>query len=133
MMNLFGETPVRKLLTLHALSGESAPKNLFDKTKVTAGRTWWEGNLAETPGNNASEKIPVIPGETYTLYRSHNKQGVMVFWDENGDYFTQDTEHWSLKTPQTNTIPEGAYFAGFTVDDEGLNTAVFVKGSVLPS
>ena len=122
-----------------AYSGASFPvtfpalgKNLFDKNNVVANTTWWKGNRAESNGNNSSAKIPVIPGETYTLARTHTVQGTMCFFDVDGVYVSQDTVHW-LFNPSTYTIPDGIYFVGFTVNDEGLDTAMFVKGSSVGS
>lgn len=121
--------------TYSPYSGTSYPvtfpalgNNLFDKSAITAGKTWWKGNKVDSIDNNASAKIPVEPGETYTLVRTHNRQGTMCYFDSDGVYVNQDIEHWGLN-PSTYTIPNGIYYVGFTVLDDSLDTAMFVKGS----
>ena len=118
-----------------AYSGTSFPvtfpalgKNLFDKNNVVANTTWWKGNRVESSGNNSSAKIPVIPGETYTLARTSVLQNTVCYFDSDGNYVSQDVTNWTTN-PSTNVIPSGAYYVGFTVADDSLDSAMFVKGS----
>ena len=132
MMNLFGETPVRKLLTLHALSGGSAPKNLFDKTKATADKIWWKGNTQTSAGFSASDKIAVVPGESYTLARvptvGTTTYGQVQYFNSEGTYTEQDLSHW-VTNPSTHTIPEGVYFMAFNVATASIDDATFMKAT----
>ena len=107
-------------------------KNLFDKNAVQTGKTWWKGNKQDWNNANASAKIPVIPGETYTLYRSSTSQNQVLFFNADGVYLSQDLVNWG-STTATNTIPAGVYYVAFNVEDVSLDTAMFVKGNSVGS
>lgn len=99
-------------------------KNLFDKNAVQTGKLWWKGNKQNDVDYNASAKIPVIPGETYTIYKSVFGQNQVEFFDIDGVYTGQD-----LSFGTTKEIPSGVYFIAFNIRNESLDTAMLVKGS----
>ena len=103
-------------------------KNLFDKNAVETGKLWWKGSKQADEDQNASALIPVIPGETYTLYRSTTVQNQVEYFDQSGVYLTQDLAHW-VQTTSTYAIPDGVYYVAFNVKGVSLDSAMFVKGN----
>ena len=106
-------------------------KNLFDKNAVKPDYIWWKGtNDRPYENGNASAKIPVKPGETYTLYKSDVSQNQVMYFDIDGVYISQDLTYWG-QTTSTNVIPDGVYYVAFNIMDVSLDTAIFVKGAVV--
>lgn len=103
-------------------------KNLFDKNAVTDGKIWWKGRKQDASNISASDKIPVIPGQAYTLVRNGGNQSQVEYFDSEGTYIYQDLQHWT-ETTSTYTIPSGVYFIAFNVVTADIDTAMFEKGS----
>lgn len=100
-------------------------KNLFNKNAVQNNKVWWKGNLSSVSDYSASEKIPVIPGEKYTLIRATGNQNAVCLFDCDGNYIEQDIS----STYVGYTIPNGVYYVAFSVITTGLDTCQFEKSS----
>ena len=117
--------------TTYAVEFPALGNNLFNKDDPTVqAGVWWKGNIV-TGGSydnyTASAKIPVIPGETYTLIRNSTGQGAVCFFDAEGVYSSQVTD-WNNIHP-TWTIPSGVYFIAFNVVTEDIGSAMLNVGS----
>ena len=89
MMNLFGETPVRKLLTLHALSGETL-------VEATA-----------TPGNPCTFETDVAKALTKLVVPFADENGItwLTVWRTGKNLFNEQWEQGNIVTgvPQPST------------------------------
>ena len=101
-------------------------KNLFDKNAVASGKIWYNGALIRETNNCASDYIPVIPGEVYTINRTTVGQNAICYFDDEKTFLSQEVVGSGGKQ---KTIPAGAYFVTFNVGNDYLDTAMFEKGS----
>lgn len=104
-------------------------KNLFDKSAATLGE-WLltDGSTQSSPDYDTSDFIPVIAGQSYFLpmtktrrfkYYNASKVALTNTWDIN-----------SSDSGQTVTIPSGAYYVRFSIDNRyvDINTFQFERG-----
>jgi len=105
------------------------PTNLIDVSTLEAGKVWWKGSAISGYSNYCvTPMIPVIPGETYWLYRYGASQNYCSYLDENGTYVTQ--ERWTSASVnpsgETKQIPSGVYYIGISIEIARKDESIFM-------
>lgn len=113
--------------TTYPVTFPAQGKNLFNKATVTENKVWWKGTQTSGYADYcATEKIPVIPGDTYRFYRDMGTQSYVSYFDVDGNY-TGTQAQWTNSIP-VHVIPEGVYFIGASMLKTSVDTAIFSKG-----
>jgi len=111
---------VRPITGWNGLNIRQEGKNLIDLNALTGtDSVWWKGKITTGYANHCvTPKIPVKPGATYCLNRNSGSQSYVCYFDENGDYVSQET--WDNYVP-SRIIPDDVYFVGITISTLYLN------------
>jgi hypothetical protein len=118
-------------VTPDKINGSVASKNLFDKSKVTAGKfiSSTDGTLQDNVIYNASEYIKVDANTQYARNYSHN----MAFYDTNKVFISGIAALADANISSTFTTPANAVYVRITVRTERLNDFQLEKGSTSTS
>ena len=108
-------------------------ENLIHVDELTDNTVWWNANiLTGYNGWCTTPKIPVIPGETYTLQRnSKNEQGAgqsyVSMFDSSQNYLRKELLSDDIFGGWTGQIASDVYYFGITIGMIYKDTAVFKK------
>lgn len=121
----------RRSLLMQQKKKES--QNLINVNELVDNTVWWNANrLTGYAGWCTTPKIPVTPGETYTLQRdsrntSEAGQSYVSLFDISQNYLRKESWNDERFGGYTGQIASDVYYVGITIGMTHKNTAVFKK------
>lgn len=107
--------------------------NLIKVDELVNDTVWWNANILQGyTGWCTTPKIPVTPGETYTLQRnskneSGNGQSYVSLFDSSQNYLRKENWTDDLFGGYTGQMASDVYYVGITIGMTFKDTAVFKK------
>lgn len=111
--------------------------NLFDYSNRVEGRKYEEnGNITQNDRNTSSVEIEIIGGSEYSIYRKHNDNHIIIFYDAAGLFIEADVQpapsirNWHRKVVNTplNAVKMGVNFRRGGVSSPDM---MVIKGNVI--
>ena len=111
--------------------------NLFDYSNRVDGRKYEEnGNITQNDSGTSSVEIEVVGGTEYSIYRQHNDNHIIVFYDAADGFIEANTDYapaigiWHRKAV---TAPLNAVKMGVNFRRDGVNSPnmMVIKGNVI--
>ncbi|EJS62949.1 hypothetical protein ICW_05612 [Bacillus wiedmannii] len=117
----------RSIAPEHFLDAEVS-KNMFNKDTIEKGvfLAFDTGKIIANPAYSISDYIKVISFEKYARTYSHT----MCFYDSNKKYMSGMDRINPPESPSMFTVPEGAVYVRFTINNSYLSQFQLEKGSV---